>query len=40
MDAILGVILFMLGSILAGLCLVAIPGPGGEASPPPPHGHH
>jgi hypothetical protein len=38
MDAALGVILFILGSALVGLCLVAIPGPGGEATPP--QGHH
>ncbi|HEV2546567.1 MAG TPA: hypothetical protein VGU20_04470 [Stellaceae bacterium] len=40
MDAALGVILFILGSGLVGLCLFAIPGPVGEGSPPPSHGHH
>jgi hypothetical protein len=42
MDAVLGVVLFIIGSGLVGLCLLAIPGPGGEAAPPPPpsHGHH
>jgi hypothetical protein len=40
MDAALGVVLFILGSGLVGLCLFAIPGPGGEAAPPPSQGHH
>jgi hypothetical protein len=39
MDTALGVVLFLLGSGLVGLCLFAIPGPGGEA-PPPSQGHH
>jgi hypothetical protein len=43
MGGALGVILFILGSALVGLCLLAIPGPAGEATPPQapgPHGHH
>jgi len=43
MDAALGVVMFLLGSALVGLCLLAIPGPGGEAPPAPAggaHGHH
>jgi hypothetical protein len=40
MDAVLGAVLFILGGGLVGLCLIAIPGPGGEGAPPPSHGHH
>jgi len=40
MDAVLGLVLFILGSGLVGLCLLAIPGPGSEGAPPPSHGHH
>lgn len=40
MDAALGVVLFILGSGLVGLCLFAIPGPGGESAAPPSQGHH
>jgi hypothetical protein len=40
MDAAVGVILFILGSALVGLCLLAIPGPGGEAAPSQAHGTH
>ena len=34
-----GLLCYILGSILVGVCLVAIPGPGGgEAAPGPEHG--
>jgi hypothetical protein len=41
MDFGLGVILFLAGSALVALCLVAIPGPAGEgtAHDAAPHGH-
>jgi hypothetical protein len=39
MDAVVGVVFFILGSGLVGLCLLAIPGPGGEGPPAPSHGH-
>ena len=39
MSCLLGLILFILGSVLVAVCLVAIPGPGGAASAQRPHGH-
>lgn len=35
----LGVLFFVLGSVLVAVCLVAIPGPPGEAPGPFGHGH-
>ncbi len=37
-----GLVLYILGSILAGVCLWCIPGRGGAptAVPPQNHGHH
>lgn len=37
---LLGLILFILGSALVAICLVAIPGPGGAASVQQSHGHN
>ena len=43
MEFVLGVVTFILGSVLVAVCLVAIPGPPGEggaaAAAPPAHGH-
>ncbi|HET7594105.1 MAG TPA: hypothetical protein VFK49_01565 [Stellaceae bacterium] len=39
MSFILGLVLFILGSALVALCLVAIPGPAGAAPAHPPQGH-
>ena len=40
MSFVMGFVAFVLGSVLVGVCLEAIPGPGGEgASAPPDHGH-
>jgi hypothetical protein len=36
---LLGLVLFILGSALIALCLVAIPGPSGAAPAHAPHGH-
>jgi hypothetical protein len=39
MSFLLGLILFILGSVLVAVCLVAIPGPGGAAPAQQAHGH-
>jgi hypothetical protein len=39
MSFLLGLILFILGSALIALCLVAIPGPAGAAPAHPAQGH-
>ncbi len=40
MTFLLGLVLFILGSVLVALCLTAIPGPAGtEAAAHAPHGH-
>jgi hypothetical protein len=35
----LGVLIYILGSILLAVCIVAIPGRSGEAHAEAPHGH-
>lgn len=41
MAFVFGVVTFVLASVLVAVCLVAIPGPGGEAPPQAPgHGGH
>ena len=39
MSFIVGLILFILGSVLVAVCLVAIPGPGSAAAAQQGHGH-
>ncbi len=39
MEFLLGVVIFAAGSILIGLCIVAIPGPGGTEERPAASGH-
>ena len=40
MAFLMGVVAFLLGTVLVAVCLVAIPGPGGEEeAAPPSHGH-
>jgi len=39
MSFAVGVILFILGSALIALCLIAIPSPPGAAQAQAPHGH-
>jgi hypothetical protein len=36
----LGLVFFILGSVLIGVCLWCIPGRGGARPPAPDHGHH
>ncbi|HWG79891.1 MAG TPA: hypothetical protein VN681_08965 [Stellaceae bacterium] len=39
MSFIVGLVLFVLGSVLVAVCLVAIPGPAGAAAAQQAHGH-
>jgi len=40
MAFLMGLVAFILGTVLVAVCLVAIPGPDGEQPPAPPaHGH-
>ena len=39
MSFFLGLVLFILGSVLIALCIAAIPGPAGTASAHSSHGH-
>ncbi|HXZ02790.1 MAG TPA: hypothetical protein VEI03_22565 [Stellaceae bacterium] len=39
MAFLMGVVAFILGTLLVAVCLVAIPGAEGDRPPPPAHGH-